>query len=209
VRIQYKNETSQLVNIRGKKLKPGESIVSQVFIKHFEEDVKKGNLTIYVEDAKISFEEISVITEQIADDKPNEVKDDGKEPEAVKEPEPGKEPEAGDKTAPESAGEGEDTIVPETPDVTPETAIGKTERPKKTKKQLEASTGDSVEEPETRKDESAEEPVAEMETAGNDSGKSDTGDENSASDEAGEETAGQESAAEAETTAGDESDSAE
>jgi hypothetical protein len=68
VKIQYKNETSALVNIRGKKLLPGESIVSQVFIRPFDEFVKKGELTIYVDGVKIDFEQAPVIEAQIAND---------------------------------------------------------------------------------------------------------------------------------------------
>jgi hypothetical protein len=68
VKIEYKNDTSAPVNIRGKKLRPDESIVSQVFIKPFEEFVKKGDLTIYVDGVKIGFEQAPAIEAQITDD---------------------------------------------------------------------------------------------------------------------------------------------
>jgi hypothetical protein len=80
VKIQYKNDTSALVNIRGKKLQPGESIVSQVFIKPFEEFVKKGDLTIYVDGVKISFEQIPDVEAQVANGEPVGIPSDNKTP---------------------------------------------------------------------------------------------------------------------------------
>jgi hypothetical protein len=66
VKIQYKNDSSAIVNIRGKKLRPGASIVSQVFIKPFEEFVKKGDIVVYIDDVKINFEQVPAIEAQIA-----------------------------------------------------------------------------------------------------------------------------------------------
>jgi hypothetical protein len=73
VKIQYKNETDEIVNIRGKKLRPGDSIVSQVFIKHFEEDVKNGKLTIYINGTKIDFEQIPAVEEEIVNNDPVDI----------------------------------------------------------------------------------------------------------------------------------------
>jgi hypothetical protein len=70
VKIQYKNETDGIVNIRGKKLRPGESIVSQVFIKHFEKEVENGTLTLYLDGVKIYFEQISAVEEKIVNNDP-------------------------------------------------------------------------------------------------------------------------------------------
>jgi uncharacterized membrane-anchored protein len=61
VKVVYKNETKALVNIRGKKLKPGETVTSQVFIKHFEEYVENGSLTVYVDGEKVEFGKPAVI----------------------------------------------------------------------------------------------------------------------------------------------------
>lgn len=197
MKIQYKNETFQLVNIRGKKLKPGESIVSQIFIKHFEEDVKNGSLSIYVDGAKISFEEISAITEQTANDKPGEIKGDGKVD-----------------IGPGKAGEDKDTVVPENPDVTPETTIEtpteETEDAEKSEEQEEISTEASVEESEARQDESAEDPAVEQEAASDESIESAVDDKAEETGvEAGNEPAEQESTPETKTPAEEQADSAE
>jgi len=53
MKVQYKNETDGVVNIRGKKLQPGESMTSHVFIKQFEEFVKNGSLAVYVDGERI------------------------------------------------------------------------------------------------------------------------------------------------------------
>jgi hypothetical protein len=83
VKIQYKNDSSAIVNIRGKKLRPGASIVSQVFVKSFEEFVKKGDLVVYIDDVKINFEQVPAIEAQIANGESVEISADNKIPETV------------------------------------------------------------------------------------------------------------------------------
>jgi type IV secretory pathway VirB10-like protein len=61
MKVQYKNETDNLVNIRGLKIKPGGVITSHVFIKHFDDEAKKGNLVIYVDGTKIGIEDAGTI----------------------------------------------------------------------------------------------------------------------------------------------------
>jgi hypothetical protein len=149
MKIQYKNETSELVNIRGKKLKPGESIVSQTFIKHFEEYVRKENLTIYVDGEKISFEQVPVIEAEItasvpAADAGSSVKDEGSEG-------------AEKSTGPQNTGEADEPL----PETNAEITGKEAGEPEATEEQSEIAADTPAEEAEGDFDELSEEVEAE------------------------------------------------
>jgi len=62
--IKYVNETEKEINIRGLKIAPGASKESQVLLKHFDEAVGNGELSIFINDG---YREIKVKPVGLAD----------------------------------------------------------------------------------------------------------------------------------------------
>jgi hypothetical protein len=144
VKIQYKNETAELVNVRGKKLKPGDSIVSQVFIKQFEDFVKKGILAVYIDGAKIGFDEIPEAEKRIADEIPDGTPVNGNGPEVKTGEVAGPEKTGG---APETfSGSGEETSEEKTEETGEEEPVGEVAgAPLETPAEISGNTDPAVE----------------------------------------------------------------